>query len=139
MEAVVSLINQGTAIGEGALNGATPFTLTNLASDPNNTQTISSAVNPFSATGTVPDTAAGFCNYSGATPVRSSYVTGSKFETSADRSDGSDGSVLFPARLHNRPTRTTGNAFGGQPPIIGLFDWRPKDIDEAVVVAESDD
>ena len=25
----------------------------------------------------------------------------------------------------------TGNAFGGQPPIIGLFDWRPKDIDEA--------
>src|SRR5262249_4344760 len=33
----------------------------------------------------------------------------------------------------------TGNAFGGKPPIIGLFDWRPKDIDEAVVVAESDD
>jgi hypothetical protein len=32
-----------------------------------------------------------------------------------------------------------GNAFGGKPPVIGLFDWRPKDIDEALVVAESDD
>jgi len=31
------------------------------------------------------------------------------------------------------------NAFGGQPPVIGLFDWRPKDIDEALVAAESDD
>ena len=31
------------------------------------------------------------------------------------------------------------NAFGGQPPIIGLFDWRPKDIDEGLVAAESDD
>ncbi len=41
--------------------------------------------------------------------------------------------------VYNTANTTTGNAFGGKPPIIGLFDWRPKDIDEAVVVAESDD
>jgi hypothetical protein len=136
-------INQGTAIGEGALNGATPFTLTNLAADPKNTQTITSAVNPFLATGTVPDTAAGFCNYSGATPTRVSYVTGAKFETTSPGTAGADPMVpmapfYFPL-VYNTTNTTTGNAFGGQPPIIGLFDWRPKDIDEALVAAESDD
>ncbi|HLK36634.1 MAG TPA: hypothetical protein VKU41_07760 [Polyangiaceae bacterium] len=61
----VVTINQGTAIGEGSLNGATPFMVTNLAADPNNTQTI--AANDggpsFLATGHVPDPAFGFCNY----------------------------------------------------------------------------
>jgi hypothetical protein len=34
---------------------------------------------------------------------------------------------------------TTGNVNGTTTPIIGLFDWRPKDINESVVAAESDD
>ena len=41
--------------------------------------------------------------------------------------------------VYTSPNTTTGHAFGGKPPMIGLFDWRPKDIDEALVVAESDD
>ncbi|HUJ61952.1 MAG TPA: hypothetical protein VLX92_25780 [Kofleriaceae bacterium] len=132
-------INQGTAIGEGSANGATPSTLTNVAADAMNTQTITSAVNPFGAVGHVPDTAAGFCDYTGATPKRVSYVTGAKFETTA----GSDPMVAmapfyFPL-VYETTNTPTGNAFGGQPPVIGLFDWRPKDIDEALVVAESDD
>ena len=81
-------INQGTAIGEGSLNGATPFMLTNLAADPNNTQTISVEQRraPFLATGTVPDTASGFCNYpaDGGAPTRITHVTGAKFETAPD-------------------------------------------------------
>jgi hypothetical protein len=95
-------------------------------------------------TGTVPDTAAGFCDYSGATPKRVSYVTGAKFETAgADGGPGTDPMVpmapfYFPL-VYTTTNTTTGNAFGGKSPIIGLFDWRPKDIDEAVVVAESDD
>ena len=59
--------------------------------------------------------------------------------TRGHRPDGADGAVLLPARLQLDRNTTTANAFGGKPPIIGLFDWRPKDIDEAVVVAESDD
>src|SRR5262249_36171643 len=135
-------INQGTAIGQGSGNGATPATLTNVKADPNNTEMVVSAVNPFQTKGTVPDTAAGFCDYSGATPKRVSYVTGAKFETF----DGGPGThpmvpmapFYFPL-VYNSAVTTTGNAFGGKPPIIGLFDWRPKDIDEGVVAAESDD
>lgn len=137
-------INQGTAIGEGSENGATPSTLTNVAADPKNTQTVVSGVDPFDVTGTVPDTAAGFCDYSSTTPKRISYVTGAKFETAGvDGGPGSDPMVpmapfYFPL-VYTTTLTPTGNAFGGKPPIIGLFDWRPKDIDEAVVVAESDD
>jgi hypothetical protein len=140
-------INQGTAIGQGAGNGATPFTLTNLAADPKNTQTtIVTDAGDFLATGTVPDTAAGFCSYpgDGGAPTRISYVTGAKFETAGlDGGVGSDPMVsmtpfYFPM-VYTTTNTPTGNAFGGQPPIIGLFDWRPKDIDEALVVAESDD
>jgi hypothetical protein len=137
-------INQGTAIGQGAPNGGTPSTLSNVATDSNNSQTTVTATDPFSVTGTVPDTAAGFCDYSGATPTRVSYVTGSKFEAAgADGGPGTDPMVpvapfYFPLVYWTTNT-STGNAFGGQPPIIGLFDWRPKDIDEAVVAAESDD
>lgn len=132
-------INQGTAIGQGVGNGATPATLTNLRADASNSETITSASNPFASTGTVPDTAAGFCDYSGATPVRKFYKTGAKFETAA----GGDPMVpmapfYFPL-VYTTTLTPTGNAFGGQPPIIGLFDWRPKDIDEALVAAESDD
>ena len=56
-------INQGTGIGAGT--GATPFMVTNLAADPNNTQTITSNGGgaPFLAKGTVPDPAFGFCDY----------------------------------------------------------------------------
>ncbi|MGO9708426.1 MAG: hypothetical protein ACLQBL_06170 [Polyangiaceae bacterium] len=134
-------INQGTAIGEGADNGATPVSLTNVAADPNNSQTIVSATDPFAATGSVPDTAAGFCNYpDGGTPTRVSYVTGAKFEGSPDGGDPmvTMAPYYFPL-VYTTANTTTGNAFGGQPPIVGLFDWRPKDIDEAVVAAESDD
>ena len=137
-------INQGTAIGEGSLNGATPSSLTNLAGDPNNTETIVSAVNPFKSTGNVPDTAAGFCTYpDGGSPKRVSYVTGAKFETAA--ADGGLPDPMVPMApfyfplVYTTTNTTSDNAFGGKPPIIGLFDWRPKDIDEALVAAESDD
>jgi hypothetical protein len=141
--AVAVTINQGTAIGEGAKNGATPSTLANVAADSNNTQTVTSATNPFTAVGTVPDTAAGFCDYpAGGTPTRISYVTGAKFEA-MDGGPGTDPMVsmapfYFPL-VYTTMNTTAGNVFGGKPPVIGLFDWRPKDIDEAVVVAESDD
>lgn len=135
----VATINLGTAIGQGSANGATPMTLHDVAADGSNTETIVSATNPFSSTGTVPDPAGGFCSYAGASPTRISHVTGAKFETT----QGTDPMVpmapfYFPL-VYQTTNTTTGNAFGGQPPIIGLFDWRPKDIDEAVVAAESDD
>jgi hypothetical protein len=132
-------INQGTAIGEGAANGATPFTLTNLAADTNNTQTIVSATNPFLATGHVPDTAAGFCDYSGATPKRVSYVTGAKFEDASAPDPQVPMAPFYFPLVYTSANTTSGNAVGGAAPILGLFDWRPKDLDEAVVVAESDD
>ncbi len=140
-------INQGTAIGEGSANGATPFNLTNLAADPNNTQ---NTTNPFLTSGNVPDTTYGFCTYSsGSAPTRVSYVTGAKFAALAAAplgttpATGQDPSVTmapyyFPL-VYNTTLTPTGNAYGGQAPIIGLFDWRPKDLDEALVVAESDD
>jgi hypothetical protein len=131
-------INQGTAVGQGALNGATPSTLTMVGHDSNNTQTVLNATNPFSTHGTVPDTAAGFCDYSGPTPKRVSYVTGAKFETAQSDSMVPMSPFYFPL-VYTTTNTTTANAFGGQAPIIGLFDWRPKDIDEALVVAESDD
>jgi hypothetical protein len=65
-------------------------------------------------------------------------VTGAKFETSMTDPQVPMAPFYFPL-VFNSAVTTTDNAFGGQPPIIGLFDWRPKDIDEAVVVAESDD
>jgi hypothetical protein len=137
--AVAVTINQGTAIGQGSGNGATPSTLTNVRADTSNTESITSSTNPFQSKGTVPDKAAGFCDYSGATPKRASYVTGAKFETAA----GTDPMVpmapfYFPL-VYTTTNTTTGNAFGGKSPLIGLFDWRPKDIDEGLVVAESDD
>ncbi len=131
-------INQGTAIGQGSGNGATPSLLLNVAADANNSDRIISGVDPFQAIGTVPDAAAGFCDYSGATPKRRSYVTGSKFETTASDPMMAMAPFYFPL-VYATPNTPTDNAFGGQPPLIGLFDWRPKDIDEALVVAESDD
>ncbi len=141
----LAMINVGTAIGEGSLNGATPSTLYYTALDTNNAQTVTvTDAGAFLASGTVPDTAAGFCNYptDGGAPTRVSYVTGAKFETFGP-DGGTDPMVpmapfYFPM-VYNTFNTTTGNAIGGQSPIIGLFDWRPKDIDEAVVAAESDD
>ncbi|HEX4462940.1 MAG TPA: hypothetical protein VIA18_33430, partial [Polyangia bacterium] len=132
-------INQGTAIGQGAGNGATPATLTYTRADTNNVETITSPTNPFQSTANVPDTAAGFCDYSGATPKRISYQTGNKFESAA----GGDPMVpmapfYFPL-VYTSTLTPSDNAFGGKAPLIGLFDWRPKDIDEALVAAESDD
>jgi hypothetical protein len=131
-------INQGTAIGEGSANGATPALLANAAADPSNTQTVISGSDPFDTRGTVPDTAAGFCDYSGATPTRVSYVTGAKFETTQGDPMQPMTPFYFPLVYTSTNTKT-GNAFGGQPPMLGLFDYRPKDIDEALVAAESDD
>jgi hypothetical protein len=140
------VINQGTAIGEGSLNGATPFLLNNLAVDPNNTQTIASSDGgaPFLGTGNVPDTAFGFCTYptDGGAPTRISHITGAKFETSPEAGTSDPMVPLTPAYfplVYSSTNTTTGNAFGGHPPIIGLFDWRPKDIDEGLLAAESDD
>jgi hypothetical protein len=134
-------INQGTAIGEGSLNGATPFMVNNLAADPRNTQTITSNDGgaPFLSTSSVPDPAFGFCNYpDGGTPTRVTHVTGASFESAQ-----TDPMVLltpayFPL-VYTTTNTTSDNAFGGKPPIIGLFDWRPKDNDEGLLVAESDD
>ncbi len=140
------LINQGTAIGEGSANGATPFLLTNLAADSNNSQTIASNDGgaPFLASGTVPDPAFGYCSYptDGGAPTRVGHVTGSKFETSPDSGTSDPLLPLTPAYfplVYNSTVTTSDNAFGGKPPIVGLFDWRPKDIDEGLLVAESDD
>jgi hypothetical protein len=139
-------INQGTAIGEGALNGATPFMVNNLAADPNNSQTIASNDGgaPFLATGNVPDPAFGFCSYpaDGGPPSRVTHVTGAKFETTNDSGTADPMVPLTPAYfplVYNSANTTSDNAFGGKPPIIGLFDWRPKDIDEGLLAAESDD
>jgi hypothetical protein len=134
----VATINVGTAIGQGAANGATPMTLTDVARDTSNTETIVSATNPFSSTGNVPDPAGGLCSYAAATPTRVSHVTGQKFETTQTDPMVPMAPFYFPL-VYQTTNTPTGNAFGGQSPIIGLFDWRPKDIDEAVVVAESDD
>jgi hypothetical protein len=139
---VQALINQGTAIGEGAQNGATPFMLTNLAADPDNTQTIATSDGgaPFLASGNVPDPAFGFCSYptDGGAPTRITHTTGAKFETAQTDPMVPLSPAYFPLTYYTTNT-PTGNAFGGKAPIIGLFDWRPKDIDEAVLAAESDD
>ncbi len=137
--ASVSLINQGTAIGQGSGNGGTPFMLTNLAADGSNTQTIVSATNPFAATGDVPDPAYGFCDYTGAAPKRISYVTGAKFEGSAGTDPMQAMTPYYFPLVYTSPNTEAANAVGSAAPIIGLFDWRPKDIDEALVAAESDD
>ncbi len=136
-------INQGTSIGKAA--GATPSTLSDLALDPSNSETVVSASNPFARKGNVPDKAAVFCNYSDAgAPKRITHASGASFGTDpGDAGFGTDPMVpmtpfYFPFTYTTTLT-PTGNAFGGQPPIIGLFDYRPKDMDEAVVVAESDD
>jgi len=68
-----------------------------------------SATDPFLAKGTVPDTAAGFCDYSGATPERVSYATGAKFETAQTDAMVPMAPFYFPL-VYNTP-QTTGNAF----------------------------
>jgi len=131
-------INQGTAIGGGESTGATPSTLCNVLADSKNAETVVSAADPFDRTGSVPDTAAGFCDYpDGSTPTRVSYVTGAKFD------GGTDPMVplapfYFPL-VYTSTVTTTPHGLGSSPPIVGLFDWRPKDIDEGLVAAESDD
>jgi hypothetical protein len=140
-------INQGTAIGEGPANGSTPFMLTNLAADPNNTQVIASSggAPPFLATGTVPDPAFGFCNYpsDGGAPTRITHNTVSSFVKVSDAGPSDPIVPLTPAYfplVYNSAVTTSDNAFvSGKPPIVGLFDWRPKDIDEGLLAAESDD
>ncbi len=134
-------INQGTGIGKGT--GATPAMLVNLAADPNNTQTIASSDGgpPFLATGTVPDTAAGFCAYpaDGGAPSRIGYATGSSFETAATDPNVPLAPAYFPLVYNTTNTPSRNTTFGDAGPIVGLFDWRPKDIDESLLVAESDD
>jgi hypothetical protein len=138
---VQALINQGTAIGQGSGNGATPSLLTNLAADPNNiTSVVTTDAGAILASGSVPDPAAAFCNYpaDGGAPTRATFTTGAKFETAQTDPMYPLAPAYFPL-VYTTPNTPTGNAFGGQPPIIGLFDWRPKDIDEGLLVAESDD
>lgn len=141
VNAVAVTINQGAAIGQGAANAATPATLYYTAQDSNNKETIVSNTNPFQSTGTVPDTAAGFCDYpAGGTPTRHVYANpGDKFETMPGINPMVPMAPFYFPLVYTTTVTPTGNAFGGKAPIIGLFDWRPKDIDEALVVAESDD
>ena len=130
-------INVGTAIGAGA--GGTPFTLAQLAKDPNNTQTILSDVNPFNSTGHVPDTAYGLCDYSATPPTRIDYSTTSKFVSPPSDPMVPMAPFYFPLVYTSLNTPTPNTGTGTATPVIGLFDWRPKDIDEALVAAESDD
>jgi len=130
-------INVGTAIGAGA--GGTPFTLTYLAQDPNNKETILSNVNPFNSTANVPDTAYGLCDYSGASPTRIDYSTTSKFVSPPSDPMVPMAPFYFPLVYTSLNTPSSNTGTGTATPIIGLFDWRPKDIDEALVAAESDD
>jgi hypothetical protein len=133
VQPVAAQINSGTAIGKGG--GATPFTLDKLALDPKNTQ---NTINPFLTTGTVPDTAAGYCDYTVTPPVRISYATGSKFVMPPTDPLVNMAPFYFPL-VYTSNLTTPGNVNGTATPIIGLFDWRPKDINESVVAAESDD
>jgi hypothetical protein len=134
-------INQGTGIGKGT--GATPSMLVNLAADPNNSQTIASNDGgpPFLASGTVPDTAAGFCTYpaDGGAPARLTYASGTSFETTATDPNVPLSPAYFPLVYNTTNTTSRNTTFGDAGPIVGLFDWRPKDIDESLLVAESDD
>ena len=112
----VVTINQGTAIGEGALNGSTPFLINNLAADPNNTTTLDGGP-PFLATGNVPDTAFGFCNYptDGGAPTRITHVTGAKFETAQTDPMEPLTPAYFPL-VYTSTANTSDNAFGGKAP-----------------------
>jgi hypothetical protein len=130
---VAAQINVGTAIGKGG--GSTPFTLDKLALDPKNTQ---NTTNPFLTTGSVPDTAAGYCSYAANPPVRITYATGSKFVVPPTDPLVPMTPFYFPL-VYTSNLTTTANAGGTATPIIGLFDYRPKDLDESVVAAESDD
>jgi hypothetical protein len=136
----VALINLGTAIGEGSANGGTPPMVTDLASDPKNTQTIAIDGGDFLASGSVPDPAAVLCTYpsDGGAPARIQHVTGAKFETSQTDPLVPLTPAYFPL-VYNSAVTTTAHAFGTAAPLVGLFDWRPKDLDESVLVAESDD
>ncbi|MCL2778743.1 MAG: hypothetical protein FWD73_12140 [Polyangiaceae bacterium] len=127
-------INVGTAIGAGA--GGTPFTLTYLAQDPKNTQ---NTANPFLSTGNVPDPAYGLCDYSGASPTRVDYSTTSKFVAPPEDPMVPMAPFYFPLVYTSLNTPSSNTGTGTATPLIGLFDWRPKDIDEALVAAESDD
>jgi len=139
---VVALMNLGTAIGQGSANGGTPPMLTDLAADPNNTQTINSNDGgpPFLASGNVEDPASALCRYDGGTSTRITHVTGSKFETGETDPMVPLTPAYFPL-VYNSPLTVTDIAsfVGNAPPIVGLFDWRPKDLDEAVLVGESGD
>lgn len=156
-----STINVGVGIGKNS--GNTPFTLDKLKAytfnstpytDTNNTDTTTTATftTPYSYTtyvskGTVPDHSFGLCDYHGTSPVRvTSLVGGSNANTVPAGQTGGDPSVAmapfyFPL-VFSSPITTTAHAPAapaGAKPIVGLFDWRPKDNDEALVAAESDD
>ena len=133
-------INQGTGFGGGT--GSAPFMVNNLAADPNNTQTIDAGPDggaPFLAAGNVPDPAFGFCNYpsDGGAPTRITYPGDGGVNSGPQVSLTP---AYFPLVYYSKNT-TTGNGgnSGVASPIIGLFDWRPKDNDEALLSAESDD
>lgn len=150
-------------MGIGKNSGSTPFTLDKLKAytynstaytDANNTDTTTTS--PFTSPyvysvyiskGTVPDTAFGFCDYHGTTPARLPYlVGGSNPNTIPAGQTGGDPSMpmapfYFPM-VYTSPVTTSPHAPGASStakPIVGLFDWRPKDTDEALVAAESDD
>ena len=156
-----STINVGVGIGKNS--GNTPFTLDKLKAytfnstpytDTNNSDTITSSsfttpylYTTYSSKGTVPDHSFGFCDYHGSSPVRvTSLVGGTNANTVPAGQAGGDPSVAmapfyFPM-VYTSPITTSAHAPGaatGSKPIVGLFDWRPKDNDEALVAAESDD
>jgi len=128
-----------------------------LAADPNNTQTVVSASNPFQANGNVPDTAYGLCNYTASAarlyyggttattnPLNSSMTpfntptAKSAFSTSATYPFVNMAPFYFPLTYTSNVT-STGNVNASATPIIGLFDWRPEYMDEGLVAAESGD
>ncbi|GGP27134.1 hypothetical protein [Silvimonas amylolytica] len=130
---IAAKINSGTAIGKGA--GGTPFTLDKLVGDANNTQNVT---NPFLSTGTVPDPAYGYCDFTASPATRISYATVGTFVTPPTDPMVNMAPFYFPL-VYTSNLTTAGHVTTTSTPLIGLFDWRPKDINESVVAAESDD
>ncbi|MCL2656600.1 MAG: hypothetical protein FWD62_04105 [Betaproteobacteria bacterium] len=147
MAPVKAQITVGPPIGSQTGNIGTPFTLHYLALDPANTQ---NTTNPFLSTGNVLHPTSGLCDYSGATPTRVSYSGGSASiaklvaPMTLPLPTVDMAPFYFPltytSSVTSSPNTANTPANGSSAtPIIGLFDWRPKDLDEALVVAESDD
>lgn len=123
---VRSQINMGDAIANAHTTPepATPWTLFEQHMDTANMD------------GSVPDPTANYCDDSVNPPMRNSFnsVSG-QTDPLADLSP-----AYFPFVFVNGQASTANGIPGdATTPLIGLFDWRPKDTNEAVIAAQSND